>query len=387
MTQIANEMPPNNVANEMPLQELDREQDVRNKHDLVKELLKANGWDALLLQKPCNFSWLTSGGDSSGRGMGQPLAALFITPDSRLVIANNCNSPQIFEEEIPQLGFSLKERPWTEPPHVLLDDLCRGRKVASDTGDRETIDASAEIRNLRLQLTSLERARMRIVGRHVTHAVEATARTLELGQTEAEIAGQLSHRLVHRQVTPLQMQVMVDGRGERHRHWSYSGDPLRKSCVLSAVGSRWGVCVAATRTVCFGQPSNSLTEAYQAAAMVEATGIFFSRPETLASKLFGRISRIYEKFGYEREWRLCDQGEIIGYQACELSISSTNHIPLTANMALHLHPTIGPAKLGDTILIAENGYEPLRPMEGWPQLGVSVKGVSIECPDMLVREH
>ena len=386
MTRIAQQTPGPNSANEISLSDLDRVQDVRDKHEQVSRLLESRGWDALLLQRPTNFSWMTSGGDSSGRGMGEPLAALFITVDSRLVIANNCNSPQIFDEEIPQLGFSLKERPWTEPPHVLLDDLCRSRVVASDTGDRETVDASAAIRELRLKLTSLERARMRIVGRHVAHAVEATARTLEIGQTEAEIAGQLSHRLIHRQVTPVQLQVMADGRGDRHRHWSYGGDPLRKWCVISAIGSRWGVCVAATRTVCFGQPPQDVLEAFQSAAMVEATGIFFSRPDTPMSKLFARVSRIYEKFGHDRQWRLCDQGEIIGYEPCDLPISPTTHVPLAANMAVHWHPTIGPAKLGDTILIAENGYEPLRPTEGWPQLGVAVKGVSIECPDLLIRE-
>ncbi len=370
---------------DVSLNELDRLQDVQNKHELVGRFLEANGWDALLLQKPSNFAWMTSGGDSSRRGMAEPLAALFVTADSRLVIANNCDSPQIFDEEIPQLGFSLKERPWTEPKSSLLDDLCRGRVVASDTGVRETVNASAAIRNLRMRLTGLERARMRIVGRHVAHAVEATARTLELGQSEAEIAGQLSHRLVHRQVTPVQIQVMADGRGERHRHWSYSGDPLRQWCVLSAVGCRWGVCVAAARTVCFGPPDNELKESYQTAAMVAATGIFFSRPGTEISRLFGRVRRIYEKFGHDREWRLCDQGEVIGYEPCDASIVPTNHTPLAAGMSIHWHPSVGPAMMGDTILIADNGYEPLRPVEAWPQLTVAVKGVSIECPDLLVR--
>ena len=373
-------------GNEISLQELDRYTDIQRKHDHVAELLKEREWDALLLHKPCNFAWMTSGGESSRRGMGEPLAALFITPDSRLVIANNSNSPLIFEEEIPQLGFSLKERHWTEPPQVLLDDLCRSRIVASDNGSGGTIDAAEEVRSLRLRLSSLERARMRIVGRHVAHAVEATARTFEPGQSEAEIAGQLAHRLVHRQITPVQLQVMADGRGERHRNWSYSGDPVQKWCVISAVGSHWGLNVSVTRTVCFGAPDARLLESYRTAAMVEATGIFFARPETPLSKLFRRITRIYEKFGYDRDWRLSDQGSIIGYEPDDLLIRPTTQTPLQVNMAINWRPAIGPAQLGNTILIAENGYEPLWPADGWPQLRVAVKGVSIECPDLLIRE-
>lgn len=372
-------------AEAQALQGLDRLEDIRGKHDRIAKFLMSNGWDALLLQRPSNFSWLTSGGNGS-RGLTEQVAALFITADSRLIVTNNCDSPQMFDEEIPRLGFSLKERAWTEPRHVLLDDLCRGRIVASDTGDRDTINASTAIRNLRLRLTNLEQARMRIVGRYVAHALEATARTLEPGQTEAEIAGQMAHRLIHHEVTPVRLQVLADGRGDRHRHWSYGGDPLRKWCVLSAVGSRWGICVAATRTVSFGPPSAAYRKQFQAAAMVQATGIYFSQPDMVASRLFGKIRRIYEKFGYDREWRVCDQGSVIGYEPCDIPIGPTSHLPLATNMAVHWHPSVGGAMLGDTILIAENGYEPLGFVEGWPRMSVAVKGCSIECPDLMVRE-
>jgi len=368
------------------LDDLDRHEDICSKHAKLAELLESQGWDALLLQRPCNFSWMTSGSGIVGSGSALSTAALFITADSRLIATNNCDSPLLFEEEVPQLGFSLKERSWTESSQVLIDDLCRGRVVASDTGCQETVDASSELRDLRLCLTPLERARMRIVGRHVAHAVEATARTLEPGQTEAEIAGQLAHRLIHRQVAPERLQVMVDGRGDRYRHWSYGADPLRKNCVLSAVGSRWGLCAAAARTVSFGAPSRNLRSQFQTAVMAEATGIYFSQPGMSLSRLFGRVSRIYEKYGHDKQWRLCDQGDVIGYQPSELPITPGSRESLAVNMAVHWHPSVGSAMTGDTILVAENGYEPLRPAETWPQMAVSVKGFSVDCPDLLTRD-
>ena len=56
-------------------------------------------------------------------------------------------------------------------------------------------DASAGIAALRLPLTALECERLRKLGAITAHAVEATARHIEPGQTEADIAGQLAPAL------------------------------------------------------------------------------------------------------------------------------------------------------------------------------------------------
>ena len=70
---------------------------------------------ALLLQHPANFSWLTVGGGAvrcETNGCGP---ALFVTPDARVMVCNNVDTPLIFEHEVAGLGFQLKERPWSEP--------------------------------------------------------------------------------------------------------------------------------------------------------------------------------------------------------------------------------------------------------------------------------
>ena len=67
---------------------------------------------------------------SSARGIRHPAAALFITPDARVVIADNVDSGQLFDKQLGGLGLQLKQRPWHAGRNGLLDDLCRGRNVA-----------------------------------------------------------------------------------------------------------------------------------------------------------------------------------------------------------------------------------------------------------------
>src|SRR5580692_8817284 len=88
----------------------DRLADIQHKHAAVKQLLAARQLDAILLQRPLNFAWFTSGGDCSRGGSSDASAALFVTPEARVVVTSNAESAQLFDRELQGLGFQLKER-------------------------------------------------------------------------------------------------------------------------------------------------------------------------------------------------------------------------------------------------------------------------------------
>ena len=106
--------------------DVDRASDIQHKHAAVSQFIESRQFDALLLQRPSNFSWFTSGGDCSRAGSPDASAGLFITPEARVVVTTNAASAQIFDSELQGLGFQLKERPWHEPRGALIEDLCRG---------------------------------------------------------------------------------------------------------------------------------------------------------------------------------------------------------------------------------------------------------------------
>lgn len=364
----------------------DRIADVETKQRMIAEFLREHCFDAVLLQSPGNFAWMTSGTDNTRGGGPETTAALFVTPSARVVVTNNIDAVQLFEEELRGLGFQLKQRAWHESHTVLLQDLCRGRAVASDTGAYGTRNVAPYLQGMRLTMTDLEVARLRELGRRLVHSVEATARNCQLGQTEAEIAGEVSHRMVKRRVIPIRIQVIGDGRGERLRHWTYGKEPVRKYATISAVGRWHGLHLGVARTFCFDYPPNQLRVGHNRAGLMLATGMAFSKDEWELKETWKRVKRIYEKFEVPGEWQLARQAEVTGYNLHEVPLVPQSDFVLSAGMPMYWHPSVGPALMGESILLVEQGFEWLTPVENWPTLTVDVKGLLIQCPEILIRQ-
>jgi Xaa-Pro aminopeptidase len=239
---------------------------------------------------------------------------------------------------------------------------------------------------MRLPLTALECERLRKLGAIAAHAVEATARTIEMGQTEAEIAGQLAHRLIRHEVHPLSLRAVADGRGLAYRHWQFGDNALRRWCFISTIVSRWGLCCGVTRSVVFGSPPDEMVMPFQQAGMLEATGMFFSQAGWPLATVWQKVRRIYDKQGVGEEWQSADQADVVGYLASEVQLFPASEFTLLPRMAVHWHPSVGPAQMGDTILVSEEGPELLTNANDWPMLCVTVKGRPVYVPDILIRE-
>ncbi|MGH7201567.1 MAG: M24 family metallopeptidase, partial [Planctomycetaceae bacterium] len=216
--------------------------------------------------------------------------------------------------------------------------------------------------------------------------VEATARNCTAGQSESEIAGELAHRLIRREIMPERLQVWADGQSQRYPHAAFSRDQsVERFCTIAAVARRWGLCAAATRTVCFGEAPQDLQAAHHHCGLIQATGVRFSQPEWELFEVWNRVRRIYEKFGHADEWRRAEQAEVIGYRACEVPLLPKSEFRLASGMAMHWHPSVGPAVMGDTFLINADSREVLTPMEDWPRMRIEIKDALIERPEILQR--
>jgi len=358
--------------------------DVDEKHARVRTLLEATGADALLLQDHANIAWFTAGADPARCTMEGCQTSLFVTDDARLFATNAVDSAQLFEREAFGLGFQLKQREWFQPHAALVEDLCRGRKVVSDSGVEGTRNVAKDIVRLRQPLTDLEVDRIRRLSKVLVHAVEISAGHIRPGVSEASVAGELSHRLIRRTVTPVRIQVCADGRNIRYRHWSYSEDPIESYATVSCIAKRWGLHVAVSRTVCLNQVPEELWEAHKKAVLIHATGMYFSRTGQKLKDVWPKVRRIYDKLGMPTEWQLADQAEIIGYRAMEHQLTPDSEYELQAPTAMYWHPGIEAALPGDTILIMPGGCEIVTKSSVWPQLRVQVKGHDVSCCGLLL---
>lgn len=354
------------------------------RHQKIAEFLRQEDYAALLIQQPSNFTWLTAGGCNERGGATGLSGALFVTPDARVVACSNVDTAQFFETEVSNMGFQLKERPWFEPRSVMLTDLCRGRRVASDIPFPGTTDVGPRLLGMRLPLSDFDVARLREGGRLLTHALEATARSLTRGRKEAEIAGELSHRLFKHGLRPERLQILADGRGQRFRRWTYDESPVQHFCTISAVARFRGLFLGAARTVCWGAAPAELLKAFEPAALVQATGVYFSQPDWELFEVWNRVHRLYEKTGVEAEWRLADQADVVEYEFGQIPVTSTSEFRLSSGTAVYWHPSVDSVLMGDTVLVSSRGIEVLTVSADWPVVPISVKGTNVEVPAVLV---
>lgn len=382
---IASLLPGSMSSGEIQIIDPDRGAEILRRHESLSQFMVEQSFDSLLLTRPGNFSWATAGGNCTRGSLSDTSAALFVTPEARVVLSRNTDSGQLFDREISGLGFQLKERTWQEDLQLLMGDLCRGRNVACDFPFERCQDVSPHLNGMRLPLSKSERKSLRVTGSLVAHAVEATARSFSRGDSEAEIAGQLAHRLYRQKIIPERVQVLADGQGQRYRHWSFGNDPIERYCTIAVIGRREGLHVGAARTVSFGPLPKEVRRAHLDSLLVQATGMFFSQHQWEIYETWNRVERIYEKFGHSEEWHFADQGCVMGYEVCEAPIVPKSQFKLAAGMPIYWQPSIGQAMSADTILIGEKGFDVLTPMENWPKIEVDVKGVPVHRPDVLLR--
>lgn len=363
----------------------DRRSDVDSKQALIAQLLKEIGCDGLIILAAENFAWLTAGGAARGILDNDALPALYYSAEGRWLLSSNVDSQRLFDEEIDGMGFQLKEWNWHQGRATLLSDLTRGAKVASDLPCGDCPVVGPRLQGLRLTLTEYERACYKALGLIVSHALEATGRTIASGETEREVAGQLAHRLLHRGAMPVMISVAADGRSRSYRQNSFTGTPIRSYAVLTAAVRKYGLCARASRSICFGQADPLFRKEHDAACKVSATYVASTWPDSLPRQILASGQRIYQLTGADYDWYLCPQGQVTGRQPVEIELTPDHEQILQANWAVVWHASVGAAVSCDTFLISEDGPTAITGHENWPLKRIRIQGAEFVRPDLLIR--
>jgi Xaa-Pro dipeptidase len=312
----------------------DRRADIETKQVRIGELLKEVGCDGLLAAEPDTFSWLTSGATPRGILDPRERPLVYFSADQRWLIASNVDSQRFFDEELDGLGFQLKEWPWYWGRDQLVADLTFGRKVACDRALSEFKNVGDRLRLMRWSLTPYEQACLQVVGGLICHALEATCRTIAPGLTEREIAGQLSHRLLHRGVHPLAIEVAADGRSRRYRQCGFTATQAHKYAVMTVVARKYGLCATASRSVTFGPVDAEFRREFDAASRVMATYVASTWPDALPQQVLSTGRQVYHLSGFDEEWRLCPQGHVTAQAPVEMNLTPKTEGVLRQNSAV-----------------------------------------------------
>jgi Xaa-Pro dipeptidase len=363
----------------------DRRADVDAKQARIAALLQGIDCEGLLVLDPENFAWLTSG--ALARGIIDPgeQPALYFSAEQRWLIASNIDSQRLFDEELDGLGFQLKEWPWNWGREQLLTTLCQGRHVACDTGFGQLKSIKTPLRRLRSSLSAYEQACLQALGQIVSHALEACCRTLQPGENEREIAGQISHRLLHRGAQVVNISVAADGRSRMYRQCSFTSTPIEKYAVLTATARKYGLHATASRTVCLGEVDPDLRREHNAACKVSATYLASTWPDAVPREVLTAGRRVYLLTGFEHEWLLCPQGHVTGHAPVEMPLLPHTEDLFESGWSITWRASVGSACSCDTFVVSENGPVEVTPTETWPLKRIRIQGADFFRPDILTR--
>jgi hypothetical protein len=362
-----------------------RRTDVDAKQELVAKLLHDSGCEGLLVLHPANFRWLTSGGQPAGLAGRDELPAIYFHPTQRWVVASATDTPRLFADELDGLGFQLKEWHWSASRDQLLADLVFGRKVACDQAFRECRPVGPYFALSRRKLTTYEAGRMTELGEIVARAVEATARQFAWGDSEEEIAGHLSHRLLRHGAEPVAFQVSGDGRARALRRRGYRPDAVERSCVLQVTARKFGLHATAARTVFRSAPDEAERAEFEAALRARVAHLAVAKVGDRVTATLDAGKAILRPTPFEHEWRIAPPVCLTGREPSEGVFLASAQDRWTADWAVVWQERVGAAALVDTYLLQDGGWQSATPPGEWPIRRAVTQGRSFDVADLLVR--
>jgi Xaa-Pro aminopeptidase len=367
---------------------LNETNEIRAKEERIRLFLEEEGLKAVVLKRHINFSWLTAGGlNTLGLAQDNGVTTLLVTREGKYVIANSIEAPRVKEEEqMLEKGFEVLEYPWSENAEMKLIQEIAGDSagIGCDVSLSPFREAGSGISKLRYSLFPREIERYKWLGKHVSAAIEKVATGIQPGDTEAEIAGRVSHELWKDRVDPVAFQVAADDRAYKYRHPIPQLSAVKKHLMISVTGRRWGLVTSVTRMVHIGSPPAYLLKQYRDNVRIECEMVALTIPGKKAVEPFRKAIELYEELGYPGEWKHHHQGGAMGYVPRDYRVSFSSEEVIEENQAFCWNPSISGTKSEDGVIATTAGPVPITYPVQFPVLNLEVGNLQLVKPDMLI---
>jgi len=357
--------------------------DFEEKVDLLREILRKQNADGVLLGLQCHFSWLTGGRGFIGTASVPACATLLVTKSKVCLIAENIEAQRLYREQLDENPFiEVYEYPWQEGAARtgILDSLCGGKKILTEN------DLSAELFAARTKLSSYDIERYREICGTTAQELEKVCKTLKAGMTEYELAGKLAERFWANNLEPITLLVGFDERALSYRHPVPAGAVLKNYALVAVCARRCGLIASATRLVCLKR-DEKMIERQKAAAYVDAVLCANTVPGVTIGSVFSKAVEAYAEKGWKDEWKYHHQGGLTGYLPRELKGTAGEGHVIRAGEAYGWNPSVQGAKSENTILVTENGFESLTHTGDYPYLTYEMNGKKVVTEDILILEE
>ena len=358
--------------------------ELQTKLDQVRALLDAHQVDALWLRLASSFAWATGGKSSYiNTASSTGAASLLITRDRRYVVTTNIEQPRLAQEEgLLAAGWEFAAPEWHASAGSLTE-LAGGPRLAADGCAPGALDVSGAMARLRATLQPVEVERFRQLGRLCADAMNAAIHGVQPGMSEHEIAALLAYENERRGVQAIVNLIATDERIFRYRHPLPTDKKLDRYAMLVMCGRKWGLVCSITRLIYFGSLPEELRQKQAALAVVDATYIAGTRPNTKLGDIVAQAQESYRLGGFADEWRLHHQGGPAGYEAREYLATPGSQDEVHENQVFAWNPSITGTKMEDSVLVGADENVVLTAISDWPVVPVEIGGHVYERPAIL----
>ncbi|MBM4171105.1 MAG: M24 family metallopeptidase [Ignavibacteria bacterium] len=359
----------------------------------LKNFLTENKLDGILITQVRNVYWATAGLANNQIVLNKDVGTaslLFLKNGKKFLICNGAEASRMMDESLKELGYELIEYPWYESnstKDVRGEIIKQFGRIGSDINYPNTINVSVKFKTLRYSLNEYEVLRYKYVAEQSTEAVAEVCMNIKPGMSEFEIETMTANALRNRQILPTVLLTAVDERIYKYRHALPGGAKLKKYVMINICAEKWGMPIAVTRFVHFGQLPEILKARLEKTAIVNAHYQEFTRPGVSAFEIFEKMKNWYKSVSFVNEWMLHHQGGAIGYDDREWIIYPGNKEVVQNNQAFAWNPTITGAKVEETMIVNENGFEVITKSPNWPMIIVNLNGKKYPQPNILIRDE
>ena len=366
--------------------------EIQEKEKRIQEYMANKKLDGIILNRSDNWAWITGGrNDRIIYTTEYSMMYLIITKDlKKYCITPNVESNRLEIEDLGDIDYKIYSFPWYDDSQkeALFRKIIKDKKFASDVESINGVNKLDEDFNrLRFSLTENEIIKYRQLGKWCRESIEDTARSIEKGITEQEISGIAIGKLGMFGIFPHVLMVGSDERIFNFRHPLTTNKKVKKYVIIVLCGSKWGLVLAMSRLVHFGEISKELNNKMKKVTEIEAKLIANSRPGKSFSDISKVINDSYEKAGYPDMWKLHYQGGPIGYNVREYSWTPDNDRVFYDNQAIAWNPTITGVKSEDTFISMNGNIEFIsyKKDKSWPFFEHNIYGHKIFRPSILIK--
>lgn len=357
-------------------------------------MLQAENLGGVLISSQHNFSWLSAGAANGIDLSRDPGAgALLVCSDGkRYVLANRIEMPRLLAEEISLGDFEPVVFGWEEEksPSFLSAQAGMLLPASSELGVDLAVDSGTRviegaISRCRFELTASEIDRYRALGKDAAQVLGSLMKTLSPGQTEQEVARQMTHELAARNIRAVVALVAGDERIKKFRHPVPTDQSWEKVLMVVVCARRSGLIASLTRFLCVGSVPDELRRRTLATARVNADLLAATRPGATGHELYQVVAQSYAAEGFPGEERLHHQGGACGYRTRDWVAHPLSDDRVLISQAFAWNPSITGAKVEETCIVSDESVETITADPDWPSLSITSGGREYRFPDVLTR--